>query len=268
MFIDSHCHLNCFPKEMLAQIIDSALESRVNYILTVSASYEDFEEVIKIAQEYPFVYATAGIHPAGIEKLSLSSQEVYQWLIKCAKHPKVVGFGESGIDLFEATEATVAPLDMQIEYFRAHIRASIDSEIPLSIHSRNADTQTYEQFEWAEKEYGKMPKGVLHCFTGSKEFAKKAWEKEFLIGFSGIVTFKNAKVLREIVRDVPKEKMLIETDAPWLAPAPYRGKQNQPSYVVEVAKVLAAEKGYTLEDIGKMTTQNFFNLFTKAKKIG
>lgn len=250
MLVDSHCHLD-FPD--LADKLDSVFElmraNQVERALCVSVTLEDFPRVRKLAETYPNLHASVGVHP-DYEGLEVTVAK----LVGLADHPRVVAIGETGLDYFRLK----GDLEWQRERFRTHIRAARECGKPLIIHTRAAagDTLSIMREEGA-REAG----GVMHCFTESWEVAEAALEMGFYISFSGIVTFKNAKALKEIAQRVPLESMLVETDAPYLAPIPHRGKTNQPGYVKHVAVEIARLKDVTLEQVAQRTTSNYYNLF-------
>jgi TatD DNase family protein len=255
MLVDSHCHLN-FP-ELAAQmpaIRQAMTENQVGHALCVCVTLPDFPAVLALAEEFENFYASVGVHPdyEKIEEPTLGK------LIKLADHPKVIAIGETGLDYFRLT----GDLEWQRERFRTHIRAALSTQKPLIIHTRNASADTIRIMQ---EEKAVKVGGVMHCFTESLEVAEAAIEMGFYISFSGIVTFKNATALKEVAKVIPLDKMLIETDSPYLAPMPYRGKTNQPSYVKHVAEEIAKLRGETLEMIATTTTNNFFKLFTHAK---
>jgi TatD DNase family protein len=254
MLVDSHCHLN-FPE--LASNMDavraSMLENQVGHALLISVTLEKFPEVLALAEQYPNFFATVGVHPDYEDEPPFNVET----LLELAKHPKVVGIGETGLDYFRLT----GDLTWQRERFRTHIRAAIKANLPLIIHTRSAaeDTLRIMQEENAH-EVG----GVMHCFTESVDVAMRAIEMGFYISFSGIVTFKNAVALKEVAQQVPLDRILVETDSPYLAPIPFRGKTNQPAYVKHVAEEVANLRNITLEALTQASTSNFFNLFKKA----
>jgi TatD DNase family protein len=254
MLVDSHCHLN-FPE--LASNMDavraSMLENQVGHALLISVTLEKFPEVLALAEQYPNFFATVGVQPDDEDETPFNVET----LLELAKHPKVVGIGETGLDYFRLT----GDLTWQRERFRTHIRAAIKANLPLIIHTRSAaeDTLRIMQEENAH-EVG----GVMHCFTESVDVAMRAIEMGFYISFSGIVTFKNAVALKEVAQQVPLDRILVETDSPYLAPIPFRGKTNQPAYVKHVAEEVANLRNITLEALTQASTSNFFNLFKKA----
>ena len=251
MLVDSHCHLN-FPE--LAGRVDEALElMRVNgvtHALCVSVTLEEFPQVRAIAERYPHVYGSVGVHPDYPDVPLVTEAD----LLERASHPKIVAIGETGLDYFRIKGET----EWQRERFRTHIRAARRSGKPLIIHMREAAADTLRIM--GEEGAGEVG-GVMHCFTESWEVARGALDLGFHISFSGIVTFKNAEALREVARKVPLERMLIETDSPYLAPVPYRGKTNEPALVKHVAEEIARQRGITLEEVGAATSANFFRLF-------
>ena len=261
MFVDSHCHLD-FPElsERLNEVLATMAAQQVSHALCISVLLEDFPRVLKLAHEHPHLYATVGVHPdqREVEKPSVER------LVALAQDPKVVGIGETGLDYYWHKEAEAN--EWQRERFRVHIRAARACGKPLIIHTREAaaDTLRLMQEEGAAPSAG-GPGGVLHCFTETWEMAEQALAMGFYISFSGIVTFKNAAALREVAQKVPLDRLLIETDAPYLAPAPHRGKTNEPGFVPYVAAEIARQKQLPLEQIAAITRENFFRLFQYAK---
>jgi TatD DNase family protein len=255
MFIDSHCHLD-FPD--LAQNMEGMLaamrENEVGYGLCISVNLRDFPKVLAVAESQPNLYATVGIHP----DYENEEEPTVERLVDLAQHPKVIGIGETGLDYYRLE----GDLEWQRQRFRTHIRAAIAAGKPLVIHTREAaeDTLAIMQEEEAER-----AGGVMHCFTESWDVAQRAMAMGFYISFSGIVTFKNAAALKELAQLVPLDRMLIETDSPYLAPVPFRGKTNQPAYVKHVAEEIARLRNISVEEVGAATTANFFRLFRQAQ---
>ncbi len=251
MLIDSHCHLD-FPE--LAARLDEVLarmrENQVTHALCVSVNMEDFPQVLALAEAHEQLYASVGVHPDYPDVTEPSVDE----LVRLAQHPKIVAIGETGLDYYRLT----GDLEWQRQRFRNHIQAAKKSAKPLIIHTRSAadDTLRIMQAEGAQ-EAG----GVMHCFTETWEVAQAALDMGFYISFSGIVTFKNAKALKEVAQKVPLDRMLIETDSPYLAPVPFRGKTNEPGLVKHVAEEIARLRGCTFEWIAENTTNNFIKLF-------
>lgn len=255
MYIDSHCHIN-FPElaARMPEILGKMAENEVSHALCVAVDLPDFPSVLALAERHENIYASVGVHPDYEDTPEPSVEE----LIRLADHPKIVAIGETGLDYYRLE----GNLEWQRERFRTHIRASRATGKPLIIHTRAAseDTIRIMREEGAGTDAGGVA-GVMHCFTESLEVARAAMEMGFYISFSGIVTFKSAKDLQAVAREVPLEQMLIETDSPYLAPVPYRGKVNEPALVRHVAEFLATLKGVPVEEIARQTTENFFNLF-------
>jgi len=253
-FVDSHCHIN-FPE--LYQNIDSILSkmssNRVTHALCVSVTLDKLPDIFKIANTYPHIFASVGVHPdyEDIEEPSVEE------LCRLAKEKKVVAIGETGLDYFRVQ----GDLSWQRDRFRIHIKAAIQSNLPLIIHTRNAAEDTLKIMR---EEGANHVGGVMHCFTESLDVALEAIKLNFYISFSGIVTFKNATDLKEVVKAIPLDRILIETDSPYLAPVPYRGKINDPSNVIHVAEEIAKLKNISMKEVGEVTTQNFFKLFSKC----
>jgi len=253
-FVDSHCHIN-FPG--LYQNIDSILSkmssNRVTHALCVSVTLDKLPDIFKIANTYPHIFASVGVHPdyEDIEEPSVEE------LCRLAKEKKVVAIGETGLDYFRVQ----GDLSWQRDRFRIHIKAAIQSNLPLIIHTRNAAEDTLKIMR---EEGANHVGGVMHCFTESLDVALEAIKLNFYISFSGIVTFKNATDLKEVVKAIPLDRILIETDSPYLAPVPYRGKINDPSNVIHVAEEIAKLKNISMKEVGEVTTQNFFKLFSKC----
>ncbi len=253
MFIDSHCHLDRLDlasfDNNLDKVVLAAQQASVKKMLCVSVTLDDFPSMVEKTAQYDNVLLTCGTHPLNQEdKTDLDK------LIALAQHPRVIAVGETGLDYFYAPETKA----LQLDSFEKHIKAAITLNKPLIIHTRDAQQDTLNLLR---QENAAQVGGILHCFTETWDMAKQAIEMGFYISFSGIVTFKNASALREVAKQVPDDRILIETDAPYLAPVPHRGQQNQPAYVVEVAKHLASIRGQSLEHIAKITTDNFNRLF-------
>jgi TatD DNase family protein len=251
MWIDSHCHLDRYDD--LSAVIDRALTAGIHTMLSICTSYTNFSQVLSIAESYPFVYASVGIHPSEIDCMALS--DVYPWLIECAQHPKVIAIGETGLD------DTYPNSIEQENVFRAHIRAAQTVRLPLVVHMRQAEKRLIEIIQ----NFSPIPRGVLHCFTSSLHCAQQVIPWNWKISFSGILTFGKAQELREVAKELPIDSICLETDAPWLAPTPYRGKRNEPAYIIETAQCLADTRQQPLETIAAQTCKNFFDLFDKAR---
>jgi len=258
MLIDSHCHLDFkdFDEDRDA-VLSRAKGAGVDIMLTISTKITEAEKIIKLAESDDALLCSIGIHPheAGREPAT-SADTLVEW----AAHEKVVGIGETGLDYFYEH----SPREAQQRNFRAHIEACRISRLPLIVHARDADEDTADILE-DEMGRGDYP-GLIHCFTAGPELARRALDIGFYISISGIATFKNATDLRETIKSVPLDRLLVETDAPFLAPVPHRGKRNEPSFVTETAAMLAELKGVSVEALSRITTDNFFNLFTKAKR--
>jgi len=256
MLVDSHCHLN-FP-ELLANlpaIKQSMQDNQVSHALCISVTLPDFPQVLALAEENENFYASVGVHPDYEDIQEPTVDE----LIKLANHPKVIAIGETGLDYFRLT----GDLEWQRTRFRTHIRAAIATGKPLVIHTRNSPEDTLRIMR---EENAQQVGGVMHCFTESLDVALEAIALGFYISFSGIITFKNAHTIKEVAKHVPLDRILVETDSPYLAPTPYRGKTNQPSYVKHVAEEVANLRGISFDTLSTATTENFFRLFKHAKR--
>lgn len=256
MLVDSHCHLDMLAeKEQLTEIIERAQASGVEYMQTICTKLEDLPALIKITEKFENIYASVGIHPNEVKE-----PVTHQNLIDLSKHPRIIGLGETGLDYYHQHSAK----DLQISSFIQHIKASQHTQLPLIVHTRLAEEDTINILR-SEMKNTLFP-ALIHCFTSTKEFAKQVLDLGLYISISGIVTFKNAQELKEVVRFVPLNRVLIETDAPYLAPVPERGKTNEPSFVKHVAQYIAELKNISFEQISEETTKNFFNLFSKCKR--
>lgn len=258
MLVDSHCHLD-FPEfaPELDAVVDRARTAGVGLCVSIGTTLDGFPRVQAVAERFDSVWCSVGIHPHEAEKEPL---EDAQALIALAQGPKVVGIGETGLDYFYEH----SPRAAQQKNFRLHIAAARELGLPLIVHTRDAEDDTIEILR-DEMEQGAFT-GLIHCFTGTKKLADAALELGFCISVSGIATFKKSEELRAVIRDVPLERLLVETDAPFLAPVPHRGKRNEPAFVAHTADVLAGLKGVSREDLAAQTTQNFFSLFRKVKR--
>jgi len=256
MLVDSHCHLN-FP-ELLANlpaIKQSMQDNEVSHALCISVTLPDFPQVLALAEENENFYASVGVHPDYEDIQEPTVEE----LINLANHPKVIAIGETGLDYFRLT----GDLEWQRTRFRTHIRAAIATGKPLVIHTRNSPEDTLRIMR---EENAQQVGGVMHCFTESLDVALEAIALGFYISFSGIITFKNAHSIKEVAKHIPLDRILVETDSPYLAPTPYRGKTNQPSYVKHVAEEVANLRGIPFDTLAAATTENFFWLFKHAKR--
>lgn len=255
MYIDSHCHIN-FPElaNRLPEIMQAMRDNGVTHALCVSVDLPDFPQVLALAEQYPHIYASVGVHPDYAD----TEEPTAEQLVRLSQHPKIIAIGETGLDYFRLK----GDLEWQRERFRQHIRASRISGKPLIIHTRAAseDTIRIMQEEGAGTNNGGVA-GVMHCFTESLEVALAAIEMGFYISFSGILTFKSAKDLQAVAKALPIERILIETDSPYLAPIPHRGKMNEPAFVKHVGEFLADLKGLPVTQVQEVTSRNFFELF-------
>ena len=259
MFVDSHCHLN-FPEytACLPQVRADMAAAGVSSALCISTQLETFEAVHALALAHDNFWATVGVHPDNEDVLEPTLDD----LIQRAALPKVVGIGETGLDYYRLEGRTVADMAWQRERFRVHIRAARQTNLPLVIHTRSSAADTLAVLK--DEGQGHV-RGVFHCFTESEAVAREALDMDFYISFSGILTFKNAQDLRDVAAFVPLDRCLIETDSPYLAPVPHRGKTNSPAYVSHVGAQLAAIKGVAVEEVGRITTRNFEDLFSLVR---
>lgn len=253
--VDSHCHLDMLSEDdaVIADILSRARAAGVIHCINISVNLADFPRVLAIAEKFPHVSASFGLHPNDADEPA--DEET---IVKLGSHPKVVGIGETGLDYYRTT----GDLSHQREQFRLHIRAAKKLKKPLIIHTREAQEDTLTILR---EEDAASVGGVMHCFTEDWNMAKQALDLGFYISISGIVTFKNAPVVQDTAKRVPLDRLLIETDAPYLAPVPYRGKSNEPAYVRHTAEFLAALRGISLESLAVATTANFSTLFKGAK---
>jgi len=256
MFIDSHCHLD-FPEfqSRLPEVLANMAAAKVSNALCVSVDLPDFPNVLKLAQDHSHLYASVGVHPDYED----TPEPSYDFLVETAlKYSKIVAIGETGLDYYRMGDRSYASMEWQRERFRTHIRAAIASKKPLIIHTRSASEDTIKILK---EEGADQIGGVMHCFTESLAVAQSAMEMGFYISFSGIVTFKSAKDLQETCKAVPLDRMLIETDSPYLAPIPYRGKINEPAWVAKVGEFVANLKGVAIEELADRTSSNFYECF-------
>jgi TatD DNase family protein len=255
MFVDSHCHVN-FP-ELAAQmpdILERMKNNGVGRALCVSVNLPDWPGLLKLVEQHDELYASVGVHPDYEDTIEPTVED----LIERSNHPKVIAIGETGLDYFRLT----GDLSWQRERFRRHIRAARHTQLPLIIHTRSSSQDTLDIMK---EEGAQEARGVMHCFTESWDVAQASMDLGFYISFSGIVTFKKATELQEVARRMPLDRILIETDSPYLAPVPHRGKLNDPSKVIHVAEMIATLRSTTTQEIEEASTNNFFNLFNKLK---
>lgn len=257
MLVDSHCHINCLKgsedKQVISHYLTNARERGVDRFLCVSIDWETWPEVMAIAEDHHEVYASIGVHPNHHGGHEPSIDE----LLEKAKHPKVIAIGETGLDYFHSK----GDLSWQQNRFRTHIAAAKQCAKPLIIHTREARDDTIRMMQ---EESASEAGGIMHCFTETWDMAKAAMDMGFYISFSGIVTFKSATELQDVAKKMPLDRMLVETDSPYLAPVPHRGKQNEPAYTRYVAEFIAQLRGTSYEAIAKATTANFHTLFKDA----
>lgn len=256
MYVDSHCHIN-FPELAgdLPGVLDRMRANQVTHALVVSVNMPEWPGLIELVEPHRNLWASVGVHPDYEDTPDPEPEE----LVRLAQHPKVVAIGETGLDYYRLSE----PLDWQRERFRRHIRAARETGLPLIIHTRSSAADTVKILK--EEGAGEVG-GVMHCFTESWEIAQAAMDLNFHISLSGIVTFKNAAVVHEVAANMPLDRLLIETDSPYLAPVPYRGKLNDPAKVIHVAEKIADLKGIPVAEVAQASTENFFNLFRKIER--
>jgi len=254
MIIDSHCHLNYEPMSLtLKETIERANRDGVKYLLTISTEDKSYDKILNIISNNECVYGSYGIHPHEAKNHQfLKSDEIIK---KTKLNKKIIGIGESGLDFYY----NYSDKKDQIKCFEEHITAAQSSQLPLIVHTRNAETETLEILNKKLKE--KNFKILIHCFTGSKKFAFKLIDLGAFISASGVVTFKKSDSLANTFKELPNDRILVETDSPYLAPVPLRGKPNEPSYIIHTVKFLSKLKNISFEDFSKITTKNFFNLF-------
>ncbi len=261
MLIDSHCHLDFedFATEGLASVVERARTAGVSRMLTICCEIEKFPKILAVADQFDFINCSIGTHPHQSnepEEVKFTTADI---VARAQQSDKIVALGETGLDYYY----DFSPKDVQQQVFSRHIEAALETGLPLIIHTRDAEEDTMRLLR--DVGQGKV-RGVMHCFTGSQWLADQALDIGFYVSFSGILTFKKSQELRDIAKTVPMDKLLVETDSPYLAPMPYRGKRNEPSYVVETAKVLAEVKGVDCATIAAQTTQNFYTLFNKVPR--
>ena len=254
--VDSHCHLDFKDfQDDLDLVIKKAYNANVKHMLSISVNLEDFNNVYKVANSYDNIYCTTGIHPNNVPE-NKNNELLFEKLSLNLNKKKVIGVGETGLDFYRNEENRIN----QIEYFNTHLEVSGLFNYPTIVHTRNAEKDTINCIEKAVKKHS--TKGLIHCFTSTMELAKKVLDEGFYISFSGIITFKKVDDLIDVVKYVPLDRILVETDAPFLAPMPFRGKRNEPSFVTHTLKKIAKIKRKNVKDMAQITTDNFFNLFS------
>ena len=258
MLIDSHCHLNMSDfNDDLENVLSNAFKNQINGLLTICTDLDELLELKNLSKKYENIWYSGGVHPNNVKKYFLEN-ELEKYLNSVIDR-KLIGIGETGLDYYYEK----SKVDMQKASFIDHIRVARKHELPVIVHTRDADKDTIDILK-REYEQGKF-KGVIHCFTASEELAIEALKLDFYISVSGIITFKNAEDIRKTIKKVPMNRLLVETDAPYLAPVPNRGKRNEPAFVKDTAKFLSDLKGVSFEELANQTTHNFYNLFNKAR---
>jgi TatD DNase family protein len=259
--VDTHCHLDLIEKQGISfdEIIKNSQQNGVKILQTICTKATEIDQLLDYTKRHDFIYTSFGIHPCNVvEQPKMKAEEILEI---CKKSPKIIGLGETGLDYYHDKSA----IDLQKISFLEHIKASQQNDLPIIVHSRDADLDMMEILESEQK--NKNFPALLHCFSSSKELAKKALDLGILISISGIVTFKNATQLQEIVKFLPLDSLLVETDSPYLAPTPFRGKTNQPAFTKHVVEFIAELKGLKAEEVASQTTQNFFRIFKGAKPL-
>lgn len=260
--VDSHCHLDFLDfKKDLDEVLKRAQKKNVNFFLTISINLKDFKNIKLLTEQYPNIWCTTGIHPNNVPELinERKINRIFSEIETNLNFKKVVGLGETGLDFFRGIENK----KNQLTFFDNHLYLSGKNNIPSVIHTRSADEDTIKMIEKGVKHY--KSRGLIHCFSSGKNLAKAALDNQFYISISGIVTFKKSELLRKVIEYIPIEKLLIETDAPYLAPVPKRGKRNEPSFLEYTLKEISKIKKMNIEEISYITTKNFFNLFNKIE---
>lgn len=256
MLVDSHCHLDYFAPDEIAAVVARAREAGIGRLVSIGVRVEQAATVKSLAERFPEVWGTVGVHPHNAGEVPLPTVEE---LVALADHPRIIGIGESGLDYFYDK----APRDLQQEGFRRHIRAARAAGLPLAIHARDADADILAILR-EETTAGGPFAFLLHCFSSGRALAEAAVELGGYVSFSGILTFPKSAELRDLARDLPVDRLLLETDSPYLAPVPVRGRRCEPAYVAHTAKVLAAARGVSVAAIAATTTENFLRLFSRA----
>lgn len=255
--VDSHCHLNYGGLgDRLPEVLNNAKQAGVGCMLAINTKIKEYPEILTIVEDHDHIYGSVGVHPHQAEE---EPNIPLDRLLKLSSHPKIVGIGETGLDYYYDN----APRALQQSNFRTHIRASQQTGLPIIIHTRDADDDCMAILREETENGGPIP-GLIHCFTATQDLADAALDLGMSISISGIVTFKNAEALREVVRTIPLDRLLVETDAPFLAPVPHRGKTCEPAFVTETAHFIAALKNIEYQDFMEITSGNFFTLFSKV----
>lgn len=260
-FIDSHCHLTSREFDgRIDEVLAAMRERGVAQAVCICTRMEEFERVHALARAHPEIWATVGVHP-DLDPAPDAIEPTVEDLVACAGRPRVVGIGETGLDYYRLNGRTVAQMQFQRDRFARHIAAALATDLPIIVHTRAASADTLDLLRSEGR--GRL-RGVLHCFTETADVARQVLDLGLSISLSGIVSFRNAEPLREVARLVPAERLLIETDSPYLAPVPHRGRTNQPAWVADVAQAVADARGESLETVAAVTTANFHRLFDRA----
>ena len=258
LLVDSHCHLNDISYEADREsVLQRARAEGVTTFLTICTKLSDVQEIFLISQADDSIYCSVGVHPHEAQE-AIEKGSLYEELTNLGNHNKVIGLGETGLDYYYEH----SPKEAQKSAFSLHIQAALALDLPLIVHTREAEEDTIALLSAASPKV----RGVIHCFSGTQALADAALGLGFYVSISGIITFKNAENLREIVKTIPIDRLLLETDAPYLAPIPYRGKRNEPAFMTETAKTVAMLKGVSIETLAQQTTENFYRLFNRAEK--
>lgn len=258
--VDSHCHLDFEENDNnIREVIQRANKNNVNYLLSISVNLDKFDRINSIAKKYKNIWCTTGIHPNYVFDEKRSIDKVYQIIEKNIINKKVIGLGETGLDYFKTNKDS----KKQMDFFELHLNLSGKKKLPTIVHTRNADKDTINMLKSSVKRYNSI--GLIHCFCSSKELAKVALDNDFYISISGIITYKSSSELRDIIKYIPEDKLLIETDSPYLSPVPVRGKRNEPANIIHILNKISEIKEKSSEQIAKTTTNNFFKLFKRTR---
>ena len=258
--VDTHCHLDFEENDNnIKEVIHRANKNNVEYLVSISVNLNNFDKINSIAEKYENIWCTTGIHPNYVFDEKRSIERVYQEIEKNISHKKVIGIGETGLDYFRSNKNS----KKQMDFFELHLSLSGKQRLPTIVHTRNADKDTINMIKFSVKKYNSI--GLIHCFCSSKELAKVALDNGFYISISGIVTYKGSNELREIIKYIPENRLLIETDSPYLSPVPLRGKRNEPANLIYTLNKISEIKEKSPEQIAKSTTDNFFQLFKRTR---
>jgi len=257
MLVDSHCHLDHYGEEEIEAVVGRAREAGIGRMVTIGVRMGQAEQVKALAERFPEVWGTVGVHPQNVGEAPVAAVDE---IVALADHPRVVGIGESGLDYFYDK----APREVQQQSFRHHIRASQRTGLPLVIHARDADNDIADILSEERAAGGAFP-ALLHCFSSTRALAEQVVAQGGYVSLSGILTFPRSEELRSIAADLPEDRLLVETDSPYLAPVPHRGKRNEPSWVGNTAAVLARLRGWDMAQVAEVTTTNFLRLFNRCR---